>query len=101
MTNVEIKETAEGMEAVLSGRLDTASAHQFAIDIQPLMDNADKRLLLDCADLSFVSSSGLRLFLLLRKETIAKGGKVVIKDIQPSVKQVFAMTGFMALFELI
>jgi len=89
----------DGIVAVVSGRLDTASAHQFSIDMQPLMEQADKVITLDCKDLQFVSSSGLRLFLTLRKETIAKGGKVVIKDMQETVKSVFAMTGFIPLFE--
>jgi len=99
MTTLEIKEMPDGIVAVVSGRLDTASAHQFSIDMQPLMEQADKVITLDCKDLQFVSSSGLRLFLTLRKETIAKGGKVVIKDMQETVKSVFAMTGFIPLFE--
>jgi len=99
MTKLEITETADGLIAAIEGRLDTASARQFSIDMQPLMDNADKQLTIDCEKLSFVSSSGLRLFLMLRKETIARGGKVVIKNMQEAVKTVFAMTGFMPLFE--
>ena len=47
----------------------------------------------------FISSSGLRLFLSLRKQTIAKGGKVVITGMTPEVKQVFSITGFFSLFE--
>lgn len=86
-------------EALLNGRLDTAASAQFATDMQPLIDNADKAITLDCAGLEFISSSGLRLFLSLRKQTIAKGGKVIITNMNPEVKQVFAITGFTALFE--
>lgn len=85
--------------ATLNGRLDTAAAAQFNIDMQPLMDNADKTITLDCNDLAFISSSGLRLFLSLRKATIAKGGKVIITGMQPEIKQVFTITGFLSLFE--
>jgi len=100
MTTIEIKETEGGQTAVLSGRLDTASARQLSVDMQPLMDHADQVITLDCTDLQFISSSGLRLLLQLRKETIAKGGKVVIRNMQESVRTVFAMTGFMPLFEI-
>lgn len=87
------------VSAVLNGRLDTAASTQFAADMQPLLDNADKTIVLDCEKLEFISSSGLRLFLSLRKATIAKGGKVVITGMNADVKQVFTITGFFSLFE--
>lgn len=86
------------VNAQLIGRLDTAATQQAAADMEPLMDNADKTIIIDCSGLEFISSSGLRLFLSLRKQTIAKGGKVVIKGMTPEVKQVFSITGFFSLF---
>lgn len=81
------------------GRLDTAASQQAAADMEPLMANADKTIEIDCSQLEFISSSGLRLFLSLRKQTIAKGGKVVLSGMTPEVKQVFSITGFFSLFE--
>lgn len=81
------------------GRLDTAASQQAAADMEPLMSNADKPIIIDCSELEFISSSGLRLFLSLRKQTIAKGGKVIITGMTPEVKQVFSITGFFSLFE--
>ena len=83
---------------ILNGRLDTAASAQFAIDMQPLMDAASTHIVLDCTKLQFIASSGLRLLLSLRKETIAKGGDVTIVGATPEVKQVFTITGFMSLF---
>lgn len=83
----------------LIGRLDTAAATDFAVDMQPLMDNADKEITLVCNDLEFISSSGLRLLLTLRKATMAKGGKVIISGINADINQVFTITGFNTLFE--
>lgn len=83
---------------VLEGRLDTAAAVQFNADMEPLVAAADKKIVLDCAGLEFISSSGLRLFLSLKKATMAKGGSVVIKNVSPDVKQVFTITGFSSLF---
>ena len=81
------------------GRLDTAASQQAAADMEPLMANADKAIEIDCSQLEFISSSGLRLFLSLRKQTIAKGGKVILSGMTPEVKQVFSITGFFSLFE--
>lgn len=86
--------------AVFEGRLDTPSSLQTQVDIKPLLENADKEIVLDCKDLEYISSSGLRIFLTLRKETASKGGKVIIENIRPDIKKVFEMTGFYKLFEI-
>lgn len=96
--NIQITNNNDSVNATLTGRLDTAASAQFARDMQPLMDNAGKHIVLDCKDLEFISSSGLRLFLSLRKETIAKGGDVTICNVSSDVKQVFTITGFYSLF---
>ncbi|MBQ0019520.1 MAG: STAS domain-containing protein [Bacteroidales bacterium] len=96
--NLQITQNNDSVIGTLSGRLDTAASAQFARDMQPLLDNADKHVVLDCTKLEFISSSGLRLFLSLRKETIAKGGNVTIRNVSPELKQVFTITGFFSLF---
>ena len=88
------------MLCAFKGRLDTPASTQAAKDIQPLLDNADKELVLDCSELEYISSSGLRILLGLRKETARKGGKVIIKNIREEIRQVFLMTGFYNLFEI-
>jgi anti-sigma B factor antagonist len=98
--NIEIKEQNGGYTAEMIGRLDTPAAVQAAKDIQPLMEQAGKVITLDCTKLDYISSSGLRLFLGLRKETAAKGGKVIIENINDEIKKVFMMTGFYNLFEI-
>lgn len=95
---LQITQNSDSVQGKLIGRLDTAASAQFARDMQPLMDNADKHVILDCEGLEFISSSGLRLFLSLRKESIAKGGDVTIRNVSPEVKQVFTITGFFSLF---
>ena len=96
----EIKEQSTGMLATVSGRLDTPAAVKAQQEITPLLENADKEIILDCTNLEYISSSGLRLFLTIRKETAAKGGKVVIQNINDEIRKVFMMTGFFNLFEI-
>lgn len=97
--NINIIQNSDTMTGILDGRLDTAAAQKFAADIEPLMENADKHIVLDCEKLEFISSSGLRIFLSLRKATIAKGGDVTITKVSDDVKQVFTITGFYSLFK--
>ena len=98
---INIQEQNGGLTALFDGRLDTPAAIKAQQDMTPLMENADKEIVLDCTNLEYISSSGLRIFLALRKETAAKGGKVIIKNINEEIKKVFMMTGFFNLFTIL
>jgi anti-sigma B factor antagonist len=56
-------------------------------------------VILDCTQLEYISSSGLRLFLSLLKAAKPKGSHVYITGMNDNLRQVFAMTGFTNLFE--
>ena len=96
----EVKEQNGGIYATVSGRLDTPAAVTAQQEIKPLLENADKEITLDCTNLEYISSSGLRLLLTIRKEASAKGGKVIVEHISDDIKKVFTMTGFYNLFEI-
>ena len=98
--NIRIEKEGNQVVAYFAGRLDTAAAAAITPDIQALAEQADQSIVLDCSELLYISSSGLRLFLTLRKEASAKGGKVVIEHINDDIKKVFMMTGFFNLFEI-
>ena len=98
---IKIKEENGSYVAEFNGRLDTPAAISAQQNMAPLMENAEKEITLDCSNLEYISSSGLRLFLALRKETIAKGGSVSIQGVSPEIKQVFTITGFYSLFEFV
>ena len=97
---IEIKEQDGGMKAILNGRLDTPAAVKAQQEIGPLLENADKEIVFDCTNLEYISSSGLRLFLTIRKEASVKGGKIIIENINDEIRKVFMMTGFFNLFEI-
>ena len=78
----------------LNGRIDTTNADQFQQDIAPLMDGEFPDLDIDCSNMTYTSSQGLRIFLLLQKSVMARGGKMVMRNMTPMVKEVFDITGF-------
>lgn len=98
--NIEIKEDNGGIKALLSGRLDTAAAAEVAPQFNQLSEYADREIILDFTNLEYISSSGLRLLIGLRKDSAAKGGKIIIEKINDSIRNVFTMTGFYSLFEI-
>lgn len=96
----EIKNENEALIGVFNGRLDSAVADQLEKEMQPLMDSADKNIVLDCTGLEYISSSGLRLFLTLRKEVAKRGGTLTLCHINDDIRPVFTITGFFKLFEI-
>ena len=93
-----IQEQNDSMVAVFEGRLDTAAATHTEQDMKPL-HSSDKDIILDCTNLEYISSSGLRLFLGVLKASKPKGLHVYITGLNAELQNVFAMTGFSNLFE--
>lgn len=98
--NTEIKIEGNTVHASIAGRLDTINSAKSEKDFMPLKENAEKEIVLDCTGLEYISSSGLRLFLSLRKEIQAKGGSLVIEHINDDIRNVFTITGFSNLFDI-
>ena len=97
-----IKEKDNTTTVKFAGKLDTPAAQEIAKSLVTLQDEPAKgTIVLDCKELEYISSSGLRIFLTLRKAAEAKGGKVIVKDINEEIRNVFMMTGFLNIFEIV
>lgn len=99
---MEVKISKQGKEVVVSliGRMDTPASQEIAPQVEALKADAAGTIILDCKELSYISSSGLRLFLTLRKAAAEKGGRVIVRSIGDEIRNVFIMTGFFNLFEI-
>lgn len=78
----------------LDGRIDSTNADQFQHDIATLMEGDNPDIDIDCTNMTYTSSQGLRVFLLLQKSVVARNGKMVMRNMNPRVKEVFDITGF-------
>lgn len=96
-----IKEEEGKITAVFEGRLDTAAATQTTKDIAPLMESTGQDIVIDCTELTYISSSGLRILLGIRKHAGVAGGKVTITGANDNIREVLFTTGFNNLFEIL
>ena len=92
--DVTINKSENKTFVTLVGRLDTTNAAQFQQDIAPLMEGENPDIEIDCTQMEYTSSQGLRMFLMLQKSVLARKGKMVMKNMKPQVKEVFDITGF-------
>ena len=99
MMTTTIHETEQGMVAQLCGQLDTLAATEAEKDMAPLFATDAQTVTLDCSQLEYIASAGLRLFLSLLKAVKAHGGKVIIKGVNEDIMNVLKVTGFHSLFD--
>ena len=100
--NVTIQEQDGNMVAILVGSLDTAAAAETEKAMSPLMGNVEgKNIIIDCTELEYISSAGLRIFLAILQNAEEKGRHVYIRGINDKVRTIFNITGFNNIFEFI
>ena len=97
---MEIKKEQNGnaLTMFLSGRLDTVAAADFEKELEASLTDVTS-LVLDCKDLTYVASSGLRTFLMAQKR-MNKQGTRTMRHVQDAVMEVLAMTGFDDLLQI-
>ena len=93
-----ISELDGKLVATLNGQLDTAAAVQVEKELKPLYDNEDKDIVIDCENLEYIASSGLRIMLGILKKAKQHGHTVTLTGLNDDIKNVFKMTGFINLF---
>ena len=88
---------ADTLVVAPAGRLDHDNCEAFRAGLQPLLDQAlasRKRIVVDLSGLEYVSSAGLRCFMLAAKQAGSKGGKIVLAALRPVVAEIFQISRF-------
>lgn len=85
--------------ATLAGEMDTAAATEAEEVLKPLYNSDGKDVIIECTDLEYIASSGLRILLGILKGAKASGSKVTLRGVNDDIKNVFKLTGFISIFE--
>ena len=80
--------------------LNTLNIKDMEEDVAAVEVNLGDIVIVDCSGMDYICSSGLRIFLGLYKYLAQKGGKLIIRNLQPLVKGVFDMSGFSQIFNI-
>ncbi len=97
--NIDIKEENGTFLVALSGWIDTNVASEFMEALKPLIAKAGSRIVIDCKELEYMCSLGLRGLLTLKKESAAKGGTLILAHVGGEFQKILTMTGFVKLFD--
>jgi anti-sigma B factor antagonist len=101
---MKIKNRVYGDVLVLSpeGRIDHANSEDFRSEVDPFIERCKKhgeRIVLDLTAVDYISSAGLRCFMLAEKQAHAQGGTIVVAAMQPVVHEIFEISRFTLVFE--
>ena len=84
----------------LNGRLDTSTSNKLHDELIPAFDRS-KEIVLNFAELVYVSSAVLRVLLMAQKTAKSKGASVEIRNVSPDVMEVLEMTGFSNILKIV
>lgn len=79
---------------VLTGRLDSTNAADTEAQILAQIEAGRPRIVVDASGLDYLSSAGLRVFLVVAKRVKAAGGALALHSLTDHVREVFEISGF-------
>lgn len=84
----------------IKGRIDTIHSSALEDEVNQLFDSGEKNLIFNCSGMNYISSSGLRVFLVAQKKAKAINGKLFLSNMQPAIQEIFRISGFSNLFRI-
>ena len=98
MFKITLSEQDGRLVAALIGDLDNVASSEASRGLEPVFERTDCDVLIDCTELEYISSSGLRILLNIYKHCRSNNHLVTLKGLSDDVREVFVLGGFMQLF---
>ena len=100
---MEITEEKHGeiLIVTIDKHLDTSTAGEFESRLLGIIDRGERSILIDCEQLLYVNSAGLKVFLLAAKRLEPLGGRLVLCALAPAVLMIFEMIGFTRIMKIV
>ena len=101
--NVTSRRYANAVVLSVSGRLDQDTCEAFRGDISRQVEasaRAGGTIVLDLSGLEYVSSAGLRCFMLASRQAKAQASRIFVASLQPMVREIFEISHFNLVFQV-
>jgi anti-sigma B factor antagonist len=96
---ITVKKSGNTEIVEVAGSIDSKTAPDLQQNVLNII-NESNEMVLDISNVSFVSSAGLRVLLMVYRQLKAKDGKVVLVGVSEEIQEVMHMTGFINFFEI-
>ncbi len=93
---MNIEETMKNDTCVVrvTGRLDATTAPELDQAVKQIIDQGKNKMAFDLTHLEYVSSAGLRIFLVVAKKLKGLDGELSLAGLQGNIKEVLEISGF-------
>ncbi len=91
---ITTERNGETLIARADGRVDGANARDFQNTLEAEIDEGDRLVLLDLEQLTYISSAGLRVILLVAKALRRQGASFAVCSLSDTIGEVFEVSGF-------
>jgi len=101
--NVSSRRFANAVVVRAAGRLDQDTCEAFRVDLLRFVEEAAAgggAIVLDLSALEYVSSAGLRCFMLASRQAKAQHGRIFVAELQPMVAEIFEISHFNLVFQV-
>lgn len=98
MITIQTNKTDEQVLVVMTGSLDTVAAEQVDTQVKDIEANATLPIVIECQNLDYIASAGLRLLLRIAKAAKTHGKKVTLLNVNNNIKEVLSITHFDKMF---
>ena len=95
---IQKTQTGSELTVALEGRLDTTTAPQLEAEFKSSLTGITK-LVIDMAQLAYISSAGLRVLLSAQK-VMNKQGEMIIRNVSEEIMEIFDVTGFVDILNI-
>ena len=92
--NVTTQEIDSVTVVRIEGKLDTNTSPEAQEHFDGLLERGASKILVDCQNVDYVSSAGLRVLLATMKRLTAAGGSLRICGLNETIQEVFDISGF-------
>ena len=75
-------------------KIDAASAPKLDTQLKELLASGEDEIIVDMEETTYISSVGLRAFASAQKKINKSGGSMILRNVQPCIKEIFEVTGF-------
>ncbi len=97
---IKVEKRSEVKIIELRGRLDATTSPGLEKKIQSLLDQGVSRIVFDCAELTYISSLGLRVLIVAAKNLRKIDGKLALAALNEHIYEVFRIAGFTSVFSI-
>ena len=97
---ITIRDQGDTKVVMLNGKLDTNTTSVAESEINALLDGGASKLLINFEQLSYISSSGLRLLLATAKRLKGSGGELKVCSLNEMATEVFEISGFSSILNV-